>query len=75
MHRYVYGRLGQALLVLWAAFTVSFVLLQVLPGDAVLIKFQDPDMGLSPAQIADMCTLPVIFCAAIWVIPSRRAFR
>jgi peptide/nickel transport system permease protein len=54
MHRYVYGRLGQALLVLWAAFTVSFVLLQVLPGDAVLIKFQDPDMGLSPAQIADM---------------------
>jgi hypothetical protein len=26
------------LLVLWATFTLSFVLLQVLPGDAVLIK-------------------------------------
>lgn len=33
-------RLGQSLLVLWAAFTLSFVLLQVLPGDAVLIKFR-----------------------------------
>ncbi|MDX7421067.1 ABC transporter permease, partial [Klebsiella pneumoniae] len=31
-------RLGHGLLVLWAAFTLSFVLLQVLPGDAVLIK-------------------------------------
>lgn len=54
MNRYFSARIGQALLVLWAAFTVSFILLQVLPGDAVLIKFQDPDMGLSPAQIADM---------------------
>ncbi|WP_213993406.1 ABC transporter permease [Sodalis sp. dw_96] len=54
MQRYLYGRLGQALLVLWAAFTLSFFLLQVLPGDAILIKFQNPDMGLSPAQIADM---------------------
>ncbi|XBS70734.1 ABC transporter permease [Acerihabitans sp. KWT182] len=54
MQRYLYGRLGQALLVLWAAFTLSFILLQVLPGDAILIKFQNPDMGLSPAQIAEM---------------------
>jgi peptide/nickel transport system permease protein len=41
-------------LVLWAAFTLSFFLLQVLPGDAVLIKFQNPDLGLSPDQIAEM---------------------
>lgn len=54
MNRYLAGRIGQALLVLWAAFTLSFILLQVLPGDAILIKFQNPDMGLSPAQIADM---------------------
>ncbi len=40
-------RFGHGLLVLWAAFTLSFVLLQVLPGDAVLIKFQNPDLGLS----------------------------
>jgi peptide/nickel transport system permease protein len=54
MLRYLSGRTGQALLVLWAAFTLSFILLQVLPGDAILIKFQNPDMGLSPDQIADM---------------------
>ncbi|MCS3407999.1 ABC transporter permease [Serratia sp. AKBS12] len=51
---YLSRRVGQALLVLWAAFTLSFLLLQVLPGDAVLIKFQNPEMGLSPAQIAEM---------------------
>lgn len=54
MKRYLAGRIGLAALVLWAAFTLSFILLQVLPGDAILIKFQNPDMGLSPAQIADM---------------------
>ncbi|MFS2225857.1 ABC transporter permease [Pantoea sp. B65] len=54
MKRYLTQRFGQALLVLWAAFTVSFVLLQVLPGDAILIKFQNPELGLSPAQIAEM---------------------
>ncbi|WP_147197674.1 ABC transporter permease [Pantoea sp. MBD-2R] len=54
MTRYLVNRFGQALLVLWAAFTVSFVLLQVLPGDAILIKFQNPDLGLSPAQIEEM---------------------
>jgi len=54
MTGYFTRRLGQALLVLWAAFTVSFFLLQVLPGDAVLIKFQNPDLGLSPAQIEEM---------------------
>ncbi len=54
MLKYLSGRTGQALLVLWAAFTLSFILLQVLPGDAILIKFQNPDMGLSPDQIVDM---------------------
>ena len=54
MKNWLLQRLGQALLVLWAAFTVSFILLQVLPGDAVLIKFQNPDLGLSPAQIEEM---------------------
>ncbi len=54
MQRSLLRRLGQSVLVLWAAFTLSFFLLQVLPGDAVLIKFQNPDLGLSPAQIAEM---------------------
>jgi len=54
MSRYVIGRVGQALLVLWAAFTVSFVLLQALPGDAILIKFLNPELGLGPEQIAEI---------------------
>jgi peptide/nickel transport system permease protein len=49
--RYLGSRLGQAIVVLWAAFTITFVLLQALPGDALLIKFQNPDLGLSPQQI------------------------
>ncbi|MEY9627777.1 ABC transporter permease [Sinorhizobium fredii] len=52
--RYLLGRVGQALLVLWAAFTVSFVLLQAMPGDAILIKFQNPDLGLTAQQIAEI---------------------
>ena len=54
MTRYLLGRAGQALLVLWATFTAAFVLLQALPGDALLIKFQNPELGLSPEQIADI---------------------
>jgi peptide/nickel transport system permease protein len=54
MTRYVAGRIGQALLVLWAAFTLSFILLQAMPGDAVLIKFLSPDFGLSADQIREI---------------------
>ncbi|ELY4519333.1 ABC transporter permease [Cronobacter muytjensii] len=54
--RYLGARVGQALLVLWAGFTVSFVLLQLLPGDAIAIKFQNPELGLNAAQIAQMRT-------------------
>lgn len=54
MTRYVIGRIGQALLVLWAAFTLSFILLQAMPGDAVLIKFLNPEFGLSADQVAEI---------------------
>ncbi|NIX77015.1 ABC transporter permease [Microvirga terricola] len=54
MSRYLIGRIGQALIVLWAAFTISFILLQSLPGDAILIKFLNPELGLGPEQIADI---------------------
>lgn len=54
--RFLGARVGQALLVLWASFTVSFVLLQLLPGDAIAIKFQNPELGLNAAQIAQMRT-------------------
>ncbi|MFI7644575.1 ABC transporter permease [Micromonospora sp. NPDC049460] len=54
MTRYLALRVGQAVLVLWAAFTAGFVLLQLLPGDSILIKFQNPELGLSPEQIAEI---------------------
>lgn len=54
MPHYLIRRIGQAVLVLWAAFTATFILLQALPGDAVLIKFQNPEMGLTPEQIAEI---------------------
>lgn len=54
MGRYILKRLGQGILVLWAAWTLSFILLQLLPGDAIMIKFLDPSLGLSADQIAQM---------------------
>jgi len=51
MRKRLLSRLLQSLLVLWAAFTIAFVLLQLMPGDAILIRFVGGDMGLSPDQI------------------------
>ncbi|PWD49395.1 peptide ABC transporter permease [Serinibacter arcticus] len=50
--RYALGRVASAAGVLLAAFTVAFLLLQALPGDAVMIRFENPELGLSPEQIA-----------------------
>lgn len=52
--RYAAQRLAQALLVIVVAFTGAFLLLQALPGDAVMIRFENPELGLSPAQIAEI---------------------
>ncbi|MFC4222345.1 ABC transporter permease [Lysinibacter cavernae] len=49
---YIARRLGQAIIVLFIAFTGAFLLLQALPGDALLIKFENPELGLSQEQIA-----------------------
>ncbi|CCW10603.1 ABC transporter permease (plasmid) [Rhodococcus aetherivorans] len=48
MRNYVLRRLGQAVLVLWAAYTLSYLLLSALPGDAVTNRAQNPDAQLSP---------------------------
>jgi peptide/nickel transport system permease protein len=54
MLRYLAGRIGQAALVLLVTFTAAFLLLQALPGDAIMIRFMSPEMGLSPQQIAEI---------------------
>ncbi|WP_159498244.1 ABC transporter permease [Microbacterium sp. 18062] len=38
MLRYVLGRVGQAVLVLWAAYTVTFAILYLLPSDPVALQ-------------------------------------
>lgn len=54
MWSYVLRRLGQALLVLLAAFTATFFLLHYLPGDSVVARYGSPQLGLSTAQIAEI---------------------
>ncbi|MFD1201843.1 ABC transporter permease [Leucobacter albus] len=48
---YVARRLLQALAVLVLAYTVAYVLLSALPGDAVLARYGSPELGLSPEQL------------------------
>ncbi|TCU45432.1 ABC transporter permease [Curtobacterium sp. PhB146] len=47
-------RAGQALVVLVVAFVAAYVLLALLPGDAVLARYGSPELGLSPDQLADI---------------------
>jgi peptide/nickel transport system permease protein len=47
----VLRRIGGAVLVLVVAYTVAYVLLAALPGDAVLVRYGNPDLGLSQEQI------------------------
>lgn len=54
MKTYLFSRLAQALFVLWCAFTIAFVLLHALPGDAIAIRFLSPDLGLTPEQLAQI---------------------
>lgn len=53
MH-YLLSRLGQAATVLLVAFTAAFLLLQAMPADALMIRFESPELGLSPDQIAEL---------------------
>ncbi|TXR52862.1 ABC transporter permease [Quadrisphaera setariae] len=51
--RYVAGRVGQALLVLWVTYTLVFLAVQALPSDPVTI-FLASDAGGDPALIAQV---------------------
>jgi peptide/nickel transport system permease protein len=55
MLNYLAGRFGQALIVLWAAFTVSFVVLYLLPSDPATILLSQATGGgatISPTELA-----------------------
>ncbi|MFF8818822.1 ABC transporter permease [Leucobacter sp. NPDC015123] len=51
---YVARRLLQALIVLALAYTIAYVLLSALPGDAVLARYGSPELGLSPDQLDEI---------------------
>lgn len=51
---YVRRRIGGALLVLVLAFIAAYILLAALPGDAVLARYGNPDLGLTAAQLAEI---------------------
>ncbi|GAA1728416.1 ABC transporter permease [Microbacterium paludicola] len=51
---YILRRVGQALLVLALTYTVAYLLLAALPGDAVLARFGSPELGLSQEQLAEI---------------------
>jgi len=52
--RYVGQRLGQALLVLALAYLAAYVLLALLPGDAVMARYGSPELGLTPDQLDEI---------------------
>ncbi|MDA3644131.1 ABC transporter permease [Saccharopolyspora indica] len=55
MLRYFAHRLLQAIVVLWATFTVSFLILYALPGDAVsIVVGPDAGSGITPEQLAQL---------------------
>src|SRR5690625_3811077 len=55
MH-YLLSKLRQAPTVLLVAFTAAFLLQQAMPADALKIRFESPELGLSPDQITDLRT-------------------
>ncbi|MBD1586254.1 ABC transporter permease [Pseudomonas typographi] len=55
MSRYLLGRIGQALLVLWGAYSITYLILYLLPGDPLSIMLSAAGMeidAMSPADIA-----------------------
>lgn len=50
MRSYLLRRLGQALIVLWAAWTVAWLVLWALPGDAVEVRLGVDSSSITPEQ-------------------------
>lgn len=53
MTRYVLRRVGQALLVLWAAYTVTFVILYLLPSDPVALQLSANNIEVDSLTAAE----------------------
>jgi peptide/nickel transport system permease protein len=55
MTRYLLRRAGHAVIVLWAAFTLAFAVLFIVPGDPVTLMLgQEQLQSITPAQLAEL---------------------
>ncbi|MET4100293.1 peptide/nickel transport system permease protein [Agrococcus sp. UYP10] len=52
--RFALRRTGQAALVVVATFVLAFLLLQALPGDAIVARYASPELGLTAAQLDEL---------------------
>jgi peptide/nickel transport system permease protein len=73
---YALQRLAQAVVVIIAAYVLSFVLITILPGNAIATVLGSPQSGLSPAQVKNVesyygVTQPLI--EQLWLALSRFA--
>jgi peptide/nickel transport system permease protein len=57
VRRYLLERIGQALIVLWAAYTATFLILYLLPSNPIALRLSGANVqvqDLTPAQLAQM---------------------
>jgi peptide/nickel transport system permease protein len=54
MSRYLIGRVGQALLVLWGAYSVTYFILYLLPGDTLSIMLSAAGMEADSLSVEDL---------------------
>jgi len=71
---YALQRLAQAVVVIFLAYVLSFVLITVLPGNPIATVLGSPQSGLSPAQVKNVesyygVTRPVV--VQLWLALSR----
>ena len=71
---YALQRLAQAVVVILLAYVLSFVLITILPGNAIATVLGNPQTGLSPAQVKNVesyygVTKPVV--VQLWLALSR----
>jgi peptide/nickel transport system permease protein len=61
MSRYLIGRIGQALLVLWGAYSITYFILYLLPGDTLSIMLSAAGMEADSLSAADLAKARVYY--------------
>ena len=70
--RYIARRIGQGVIVLWAAYTISFLILYLLPGDAATLFAGGGDQeAIDPELVAQLRTRARARPPAVRAVPRR----